>query len=1143
MQLFSRNKAIVALSLGALALGACGDDVTVPVTPDAPITLSITPPSALMNVGEAVNFAVQISGGPSTGGPTLASCTTSSATVATATVSGSSCRVTAIGAGNATITAAASTGQSAAASVSVAAPAAAISGLVVSPSAASVQVNQTVTIVPTFARAGAAVVGAATFTSSNTAVATVSAAGVVTAAAPGVATISVSVTGSGTGFTTTTLTSAAAITVTALPTGITSLNVTPSTLALASGATAQLVASAQQPAGAAAAVITYGTTAPAVATVGASTGLVTAVGPGTAVITVSATSAANANFAAATLSGTVAVTVSPAAQISISSITDRAGVAVDVNSVNGQIQINTNLVTNGQLVSAVSAWVCQVGETVAACATRSGTPAAQQSFGTGGAANGVVTLSINTADFVVASDWSGATTKYTNGQNVVVTTVTTAGGLNAANSNLAILNFTNTDGFAARHVAPTTTATTSGGVAYFGGPGANGRGSITIVPVTYTAGRTIKALSAGVPAVAGCTGSAAFTSAATPWTYTYGYTTASGSVTNSATNLICTSANTALDLTPVVTASTYSNDTQGPTATGSLETGAVASTFKTVSSSTTPVAAPASIRVDYALPTGGSFAIPTSGWVNASTIFGTATGTILTLASDVGVGLPTTPNVRYRGCPVASDTTTSAMPTLTGSDIPECAASNANTVYAARYYPIDRVGNIGTTVTSSSFGVDKTAPIVRYSSTGAADQAINPTTTVGFQVEALDERSGLTSVPSHYLARTLRAGTSTTGWATGAASSCVVGSIPSAGFGSSFITAPGCSYTTFLYDGTTTADGYSRATAVNTATLTGTGEGYYVYRARVVDEAGNTAEVVRRAVMINASSMTAVGPRTALAVGTIRADTLIAPITSEFTGPFTGQYIDQVESKGTGLRLQYGALTLAFPMTATSATTFDNVITRDSLVSATTPFTSGVRVYTSLEQTTVSNTTGGTDNPLTASGIYAQNFGGNGTSAFAGFLTGSITFDVTAWSAKSLPPTTFSVVSDVASYNSPVGGLKAQAVGPANTFNSPFTRVDFYRQIGVTAQWEYVGSVDGTLTPCISVSQTCPVYIGENTSTTERVITYVLRTGGTSATSTDAIALNSGVYVAVGTRGTAGRGLLTQASSTFAPPPPSAFRR
>ena len=157
MQLFSRNKAIVALSLGALALGACGDDVTVPVAPAAPVVLSITPPTALMNVGESVNFAVQISGGSTTSAPTLASCTSSSAAVATATVSGTSCRVTAIAAGNATITAAASTGQSAAASVSVAAPAPAITALAVSPSAAQLAVGSSLTVVPTVNRANASV--------------------------------------------------------------------------------------------------------------------------------------------------------------------------------------------------------------------------------------------------------------------------------------------------------------------------------------------------------------------------------------------------------------------------------------------------------------------------------------------------------------------------------------------------------------------------------------------------------------------------------------------------------------------------------------------------------------------------------------------------------------------------------------------------------------------------------------------------------------------------------------------------------------------------------------------------------------------------------------------------------------------------
>jgi hypothetical protein len=155
-----------------------------------------------------------------------------------------------------------------------------------------------------------------------------------------------------------------------------------------------------------------------------------------------------------------------------------------------------------------------------------------------------------------------------------------------------------------------TVTTTSGGVAYFGGPSTGGRGSITVVPVTYTAGRTIKAATAGVPTgIAGCAAGISFTSAATPWTVTYGASLGTATGAN-ATNVVCTGAVATLDLTPVVSASTYSNDTQGPTATGDQQAGTLANTFKTVSSSTTPVAAPASIRVDYVAPTGGAITIP-----------------------------------------------------------------------------------------------------------------------------------------------------------------------------------------------------------------------------------------------------------------------------------------------------------------------------------------------------------------------------------------------------------------------------------------------------------------------------------------------------------------------------------------------------
>lgn len=728
MQLFSRNKAIVALSLGALALGACGDDVTVPVAPAAPITLSITPPSANMNIGEAVNFAVQISGGPSTGAPTLASCTTSSATVATAAVSGSSCRVTAIAAGNATITATASTGQSAAASVSVVAPAAAISGLQVSPSAANVQVNRTVTIVPNVNKGASAVAVAYTYATSTASVATVTAAGVVTAVAPGVATITVTATGTGTGFTTTTLTSAAAITVTALPSGMTSLNVTPSTLALSSGATAQVVANAQQPTGAAAASIIYGTTAPEVATVG-TTGLVTAVGPGTAVITVTATSAANSNFAAATLSGTVAVTVSPNAQLSIASITTMANIIpVDINAVVGQIAVNLVLATNGQQVNSVQTFVCAAGAT---CPAAGQTPAAQQTF-SGGAASGALTLALNTADFAVNSDWSAATAAYSNGLKVIAVTATTAGGqLIRATSNIGQLNFANSDGFAVRHQAPTRTAGDVNGRAYYGGPGAEGRGRATIAPVMYTADR---ALATARVTMSACPGSPGYTfvtgTDARPWTVSYGATeTLDANGVPTALGLGCayeTPTATAADVSPVITAA---SDVNGVAVTTLVSSGAVP--------------APASIAVDYLAPeinllqvAGGGVTGAEYGWVNGSYRFDERTAAGAPVRYDAtdapGVGLRATRDTRFSVCntpdvvtnltaPVSCATPVAAgglTSTVSSMGLGENSNNLTNQAYFVVVSESDRLGN---TVTSNAF---------TYTTTGATPVTVPATSTL-----------------------------------------------------------------------------------------------------------------------------------------------------------------------------------------------------------------------------------------------------------------------------------------------------------------------------------------------------------------------------------------------------------------------------
>jgi len=1151
MQLFSRNKALAALSLGALvALGACGDDVTVPAPVNPPVSVTISPSNANVNVGASVDLAVAITGGAST--PTLASCSTSSAAVATVAVQGGiACRVTGVSTGAVTITATTSGGQAAAASVTVNAPAPAISGIAISPAAQNVQVGGTfnITANPTTTAPGATV--ARGFVSSNTAVATVSATGTVTAVAPGQATITVTLTGTGTGLSQAVVTGQVAVTVVANPPAVTGVSVTPASAAMVVGAAPVTGTATATAATGITPTFTAGSSNPGVATAtvtSAGAFTITAVGAGQAVITITAQSAGNASFAAASATAQIPVTVNAAAQVAIANITSgTTNSPVDISQVSGQIQVALNLTTNNNVVRAVRLFVCPVNGT---CPTA---PAAEQTFGAAGAANGQINMFINTADFTVASDWSSATTRFANGQQNIVAQLDVANA--AANNTLAILNLTNTDGFAARHIAPTRAVVAAGsstsganGLTYYGGPGAEGKGSVTIVPVIYTAGRTITSAIADVTGSA-CPGTNFSFTGAGPWTITYGGTSiAAGDTLNTVSKYEACSGTSGT--TPNVGVMVLSAVDNAQNNVAGLPT----TSFRTNSSSSPAVTAPAVIRADYQAPstpvlTYGSQSGSANNWVNATYSF-TASSFLTTPATDGGSGIPSTLAMDVQGCPYVSTSTLkvwSRLATNTGADINECVGDNRNNVYEIRYIPVDRLGNIGTTSNLIRFGVDKTAPLIRFSAaTGiAADQAINPAAATAFQAEALDERAGLQATASHFLARTRRAGTSTLGLATGAASTCVVGTAASAGFGSLFITAPGCSYATGVaYSGTAT-DGYSIITPVATSTLTGTGPGYYVYRASVRDDAGNLAQTDRRAVAVT-TTFTPVAARSSLAVGTIRADTIIASITAAFSGPFTGQFIDNVETAATGLRMSYGAVVFGYPLQNTSTTLFDNVITRDSVASASTPFMSGVRLYTSVEQTDGSNAVGGTNFPLAASGIFARNIGGDTASAYAAFLTGSITFDNTSWTSKNAvalsPVNTWQIIASGPSFNSPEGGLKAQVVTPQNSSNSPFNRVDFYRQVGTSSTWEYAGSVDGTTVPCTSVAQTCSVYIGENVQAGTRAFTYVLRTGGTGAVSTDAIALNSGVYVAVGVQSTAGRGLLTQPSSTFTPPP-VAFRR
>ncbi len=758
MQLFSRNKALAALSLGALAaLGACGDDVTVPVAPPAPVVISITPPNANMNIGESLNFAVQISGGSTTAAPTLASCTSSNTAVATATVSGQACRVTAVAAGNATITAAASSGQSAAAGISVAAPAPAITSLAVSPSAAQIGVGQSVTLVPTVQPAGRT--ATYTYATSTAAVATVNATGVVTAVAPGVATITVTATGSGTGLSTATINQAVTITVSERTPGLTALNVQPAQVALALGGTQALTFSVQGPR-ASAATITYGTSAPTVATVSAM-GVITAVSQGTAVVTVTAQSTQDGAFAASSITALVPVTVSPNAQVAITGITiGSTNNPIDISNVTDQIQVNLAVQPNGQTVSEANVWVCNVGEAVPACAARTnGVPAARQSFTASGTQATNVQLFINTSEFDAPDFTTGAdaNTLYKNGLKTIVATLTTspAAASTIASNSISQVNFNNPDGWTVRWTAPANRTNDVGNITWYGGPSTpdaltpaaqSGTGSFVVVPVVYTPNRTVVQATLNLSTSCGSN----ILDTQRPFGATYG-TMARVSTDQAALNFNCSgAATTTAGLGPLVVGAVDNNNNgyNGTTAAPAVGR-SIFDDFSNIANSTgggfrqSLSYRPNNLYLphDYAAPSisafdirggGGTGVYVDSAWVNASYFLAgvnpttqSGTGSLRYRISDGNVGLTSSTgseigsgaasrNTQFRICPNTTPTSTPSAPidctspvatggitsTIGSINLPE-AADLTNRAYFAQVAETDRLGNRATSVAYS----------------------------------------------------------------------------------------------------------------------------------------------------------------------------------------------------------------------------------------------------------------------------------------------------------------------------------------------------------------------------------------------------------------------------------------------------------
>lgn len=178
-----------------LGIAACGDNVTVTQPPAPPTpgiaSVSVAPNGASIQVGGTVQMtaAVSLETG-ATGTPTIA---WSSSDATKATVNGSGL-VTGVAAGSVGISATATLGtstKSGAATVTVVnAPTCSISGVTVSPDAAALVIGQTLAVAANVSGTNCTTAQlGVTYSTSNAAVATVSAAGLVTAAGAGSATI------------------------------------------------------------------------------------------------------------------------------------------------------------------------------------------------------------------------------------------------------------------------------------------------------------------------------------------------------------------------------------------------------------------------------------------------------------------------------------------------------------------------------------------------------------------------------------------------------------------------------------------------------------------------------------------------------------------------------------------------------------------------------------------------------------------------------------------------------------------------------------------------------------------------------------------------------------------------------------------
>jgi hypothetical protein len=580
-------------------------------------------------------------------------------------------------------------------------------------------------------------------------------------------------------------------------------------------------------------------------------------------------------------------------------------------------------------------------------------------------------------------------------------------------------------------------------------------GSATIVPVFYTAGRTLNNITLSMREGAlgdtlSCSESLMFLSG--PYKAVYGGAKA---VAGDTTVMSCATLQSAADHVIGVSAATDNNGSAAPTT-------SFAGGFRT----STTVTAPVAIKLDYVAPTPTAINITrtapaVTGWVNASYNFNTQTAA----TTDVGVGLAsvTAGDLKggrtwsYYGC---NGTGTSAAPTATftglADDLTECATITTTSAWTVQYKETDLLGNTSALV-SASVGVDKTNPVGQWSSASSAADSIGGAVTIALTPEFYDARSGFIDDASAatpivaeratkgFIAKAFAslyaASTSTSSpYANANAASCyrMDGTAYAAASSSSFMGTSACTASTTGNSvlGAANSAGYRAGVAYSSTT-----NGLHSYVVTATDKAGNTVTISRKAFRDNTapSSVVASAPGT---IGTSSNPTVALTYTDDVkvigaAAKFVyGLNFDGLTSDVDTLVMPYQSLSTPFgtPLNFTATTPVDLTIASPA------PFAASLIASGAAANAAYTK--------VTNFHAEARDGGQNLTTSAADAIAGSGITTITA--STSASPV---LAVNVAVTN----GLSATHTTTSSTGSAVFSRVDFYRAKG-TARYEYLGS-------------------------------------------------------------------------------------